>query len=145
MLGDDPSPYGVVDVVVDISDLIRKADDLSLQGGRVPGCPVVQDAVPDLLCQVQSPSLFLHHLHHPDALLIMGKALRTDLIQYVLSCMAKGRVAQVMAQGNGLRQAFVHLKGPGDGPGDLGDLQSVGEPGPVMVSFRSQEHLGLML
>ena len=36
MLGDDPSRMASVDVVVDIGDLIRKADDLSLQGGWFP-------------------------------------------------------------------------------------------------------------
>ena len=54
-------------------------------------------------------------------------------------------MAQIMAQGDGLCEIFIEPQGPGDGSGDLGHLQSVGQSGPVVVSLRRQKHLGLML
>ena len=41
----------------------------------------------------------------------MAKAQRTDLIQHPLSCMAERRMAQVMAQGDGLCQVIIEQKG----------------------------------
>ena len=72
---------------------------------------------------------FSSHLHHPDALLIMGKTLR-DRSRSVLYSPAwpKGVCPRSWPRAMASVRAFIHLKGPGDGPGDLGDLQRVGEP-----------------
>ena len=49
-----------------------------------------------------------------------------------------------MAQGDGLGEVLVEAQGPGDGAGDLVDLQRVGQAGAVVVAFGRQEHLGLL-
>ena len=52
LLREKSRPDRVVNVVVQIGDLIRKADRLSFQGRRLPGGAVVQDPVPHLLREV---------------------------------------------------------------------------------------------
>ena len=59
--------------------------------------------------------------------------------------MSKGRVPQIVAQGDGLRQILIEAQGLGNRAGVLGDLQRMGQPRPVMIAPGSQEHLGLML
>ena len=66
----------------------------------------------------------------------MGEAARGHLVQGPLSGVAKGGVAQVVAQGDGLGQVLVQPQGPRDGPGDAGDLQGVGHAGAVVVPLR---------
>src|SRR3990172_990817 len=59
--------------------------------------------------------------------------------------MAKGGMAQVVAQGDGLGQVLIELQGPGYGAGGLGYFQGVGESGHIVVPFRVDEDLGLVL
>ena len=49
-----------------------------------------------------------------------------------------------MGQGHRLGQVLVEAQGPGDGPGDLGHFQRVGQPGAVEVPFRREKDLGLL-
>ena len=46
---------------------------------------------------------------------------------------------------NRLGKVLVEIQGPRDGPGDLGNLQGVSEPGDIMVAARRDEYLGLVL
>ena len=75
----------------------------------------------------------------------MLEAIRTELVQCALPCVAKGRVAQVMRQADGLGQVFVQAQGAGDGAGDLRHLQRVGQPGAVEVALRREEDLRFLL
>ena len=59
--------------------------------------------------------------------------------------MAKGRVAQIVSQGDGLRQAFIEPQRFCDGPRNLGNLQGVGQTRPVMIALKKKKNLGLML
>lgn len=43
-------------------------------------------------------------IHKPQALLVMAEALRTDLIECALSCMAEGRMAEIVAERDRLGQ-----------------------------------------
>ena len=74
----------------------------------------------------------------------MAEGLAQALAQSVLPGVAEGRVAQVMAHGNGLRQVLVEPQRPGDGSGDAADLQGVGHPGAVVVALGLQKHLRLV-
>ena len=56
--------------------------------------------------------------------------------------MAARAVAAVVAEGDGLGEGDVEAAGAGDGRGHLGDLEGVGEPGPLMV-LGKDEDLGL--
>ena len=51
-------------------------------------------------------------------------------------------MAAVVAKGDGLGQGQIQATGPGDGQGHLGDLQGVGQPGPLVIVGK-HEHLGL--
>ena len=107
--------------------------------------------------RVQAAPAVLDALHNAQALFVMavergrlgrgrvdalvaGKAAR----QRLLSRVAERGVAQVMAEGDGLRQILVQTERPGNGAGDLGDLQRVREPCAEVVAFRRQEHLRLV-
>ena len=59
--------------------------------------------------------------------------------------MAKWCVPKVVSQSYRLGEVLVEVQRPGDCPSDLGDLQSVGESGCVVVAERSDEDLGLVL
>ena len=50
--------------------------------------------------------------------------------------MAERGMPQVVGQTDGLGQVLVQPQGPGDGSGDLGHLQGMGEPGAVVIPFR---------
>ena len=75
----------------------------------------------------------------------MGKTVFTDLVEDHLSGMSKGRMAQIVSQRNGFGQAFIEPQGLCDRPCDLRHLQRMGESRPVVVTFRIQKNLRLML
>ena len=144
LVAKDPRPHGVVNVVVDVGDPVRKPDNLSLQGLRLVRAAVAQDAPADLIGQIQAQAVLFQLVHHPQRLLVVVEGDPHDLRQCRLSCMAEGSMAQVVTHGGCLGQVFIQAQGSGNGPGDPGYLQSMGHPGPVMVALRLQKHLGLM-
>ena len=74
----------------------------------------------------------------------MRKAIGTQFIQDPFAGVSKGRMAQIMSQGNGLSQILVQAQGAGNGTGNLCHFQRMGQTGTVMVTLRSQKYLGLM-
>ncbi len=56
----------------------------------------------------------------------------------------KGGVAEVVGERNRLGEVFVEAERTGERPGDAGDLDGVGHPGPVMVAGAVEEDLGLV-
>jgi hypothetical protein len=56
--------------------------------------------------------------------------------------MTAGAVAAVVAESDGLGEGHVEAQGPRHGRGDLGDLESVGESG-ALVILGKHEYLGL--
>ena len=59
--------------------------------------------------------------------------------------MAEGRVSEVVAEGDGLGEVLIEHERAGDGARDAGDFEGVGEAGAVVVAFRLEEDLGLVL
>ncbi len=106
---------------------------------------MIQDAVPNFKGQVQSLAFLLQAVHCPDALYIVLKTKRADPVQRPLPRMPKGCMSQVMSQGYGFHQFLVKPKRLCYGARVLGDLQGMGEPGPVMIPLRGQEDLRLIL
>ena len=80
VLRQNPGPYRVVHVVMDIGDLVGKPHHLSLQRGGRPSGLMVQDAVPHLHGQVQSLSPLFQKLYGPHALHIVCKTKGTDIV-----------------------------------------------------------------
>ena len=66
----------------------------------------------------------------------MAEAAGMHFIEHLFPGMSKRRVPQIMPQRNGLCQIFIEPQGPGNGAGNLGNLQRMGQPGAVMVSLR---------
>ena len=56
----------------------------------------------------------------------------------------KGRVAQIMGQGESLTQILVQSQRPANRPRDLRHFQCVGQTGAKIVAFVVDEHLGLV-
>ena len=59
--------------------------------------------------------------------------------------MTKGGMPKIVTQGNCLSQILVQVQRPGDGPCNLGHLQSVGQSGPVVVTLGREKDLILVL
>ncbi len=141
---EDVPPDGVVDVMVEIGDPVGIMDDAPFHGVGFFLAGVAQNSIPHLHSQVQALTALFQPVHHPQALLVVGKAPGHHLPQRLFSGVAEGGVPQVMAQGDGLGQVLVEPQAPGHRAGDLGDLQGMGQPGAVMVPFRGQKHLGFV-
>ena len=52
IVGQDPRPDGIINIVVYIGDLITSADDLPFQGPRPGIARMSQNSIPDLMGQV---------------------------------------------------------------------------------------------
>ena len=66
------------------------------------------------------------------------------LVERRLAGMAEGAVAEIVRERDRLRQILVDPQRPGDGTGDLRDLQGVGQPGAEMVALEVDEYLRLV-
>ena len=104
---DDPCPLGIVHIMVDIGDLVRKTYHLSFQCERISAGAVIHDPIADFPGKVQPVSVLLQYFHNPDALLIVCKTTRMYLIQCSLSCMSKRRMSQIMPQSDRFHQIFI--------------------------------------
>jgi hypothetical protein len=54
-------------------------------------------------------------------------------------------MAQVVPQGDGFGQIFIEKHRPGDGPGNLGYFQRMGQPRTVFIAQRIEKDLGFVL
>ena len=110
---------------------------------------MVEDAVADLLGQVQPLPVALQHVDHPQRVLVVLEAAAAALaqrrVERLLAGVAEGRVAEVVAEPDRLGQVLVEAQRAGDRAGDPAGLQRVGEAGPVVVALGGDEDLGLVL
>ena len=58
--------------------------------------------------------------------------------------MAERRMTEVMGERECLGEVFVEPESARNRARDLGDFESMGEPGAVMIAFVKHEHLGLV-
>ena len=85
--------------------------------------------------------------HHPEGLNIVIKAaigLHLDL-ELIFPGVAEGRMTQIVGQSDGLGEVSVQPHGPGQGAGDLGDFQGMGQAGAEVIAFMGHKDLGLFL
>jgi len=141
--------------------LVGYVDDLGLKGGPQVGFEgvgpggiivggVLDDPLTHLPSQVEAAEsgvALLELFHDAQAVRVVVKAASPghQRVEHHLAGVAKGGVAQVVGHGDGLDQILVKHQRAGDGAGDLGDLQGVGEPRTVMVALIVDEHLRLVL
>ena len=137
--------HGVLDIVVDKGDLIRQAHDAPFRGSCPCALGVGDDAVAHLPCQVKPLAVLFQSIHYTQALHIMVEAVRAKIVQRFFACVTKGSMSQIMRKADGLGQILVQAQAPGDGAGDLRDLQCMGQPGAVQVALRREEHLRFLL
>ena len=74
----------------------------------------MKNAHAGLLAQIQPPAVPLENIHHPQTLFIVPEALCVNAVQGPLTGMAEGRVAKIVAQGDGLGQILVEVQRAGD-------------------------------
>src|SRR5215208_2119113 len=67
-----------------------------------------------------------------------------DVGEGFFSSVAEGGVAEIVAEGNRLRQVFVEAESSGYGTGYLHHLQGVCEACPEVIAIRGDENLSLM-
>ena len=66
-------------------------------------------------------------------------------VERILAGVAEGRVAEIVGQGQGIGEVLVETELAGDGAGDLGHFEAVGEPGAVEIAHVVDEDLGFVL
>src|SRR5581483_10089113 len=111
---------------------------------------VLEDALARLKTQVEAAEggvLVLQLVDHAQRLRIVFEAAPGTHagVEGVLPGVAEGRVAEVVRQGDSLRQVLVQRQRAGHGAGDLRHLQRVGQARAEQVAFMVDEDLGLVL
>src|SRR5918992_5833256 len=72
-------------------------------------------------------------------------ALAQALVEDPLAGVPEGRMAEIVAEPDRLREVLVQAEGARDPPRDPAGLERVREPGAVVVALRRDEHLRLVL
>jgi hypothetical protein len=128
--------------VVDVGDTVDDAHDLSFERCRLARAGVREDAVADLLGQVQLP-------RDPLGLLVVAEAAPEGLaqatVELVLTGMAERRVAHVVPEADRLRQVLVQAQRARDHARDPRRLERVRHARSVVVAGRVDEDLRLLL
>ena len=86
----------------------------------------------------------LDAVDHAQALFVVAEALRADFVQCGFARVAKRRMPEVVAEGNGFGQVFVQAQGARNGTPDLRNFEGMGQAGAVVVALRGDEYLRLV-
>ena len=143
---EDACAQRVVDVVVDVGDPVDEPHDLALQRRRLPrAARVAQDPVAHRIGQVEA----LEHVDDPQRVLVVAEAAPEALapggVEHRLADVPEGRMAEIVAEPDRLREVLVEPQRPRDRARDLRRLERVREPRAVVVALRRDEHLRLVL
>ena len=106
-LCDNSSSDRIINIMVDISNLVRQSHNLALQRFRHSGCRMIHHTVSDFFRQVQPLSVLLQNFYNTNTLYVMLKSLRTYLIQNRFTGMPKRCMPQIVPQCNRFRQIFI--------------------------------------
>ena len=106
---------------------------------------MVDDPVADFPGEVEATPLVLQDLDHPQALLVVAEGTVQERGQGLLAQMPERRVPEVVAERDRLGEVLVQLEGARGRPGDLGDLEGMRKPDPIVVALGRHEDLGLVL
>ena len=151
--GDDAGANRVVDVVVEIGQAVGDLHDLAFERpGDAPPFSrdalaqlrMLEDAVADLLREIQAAAVLFEDLDHPHALLVVAKAARQAGTQRIFARVTKRGVSQVVPQGRSFGQILVQIEAAGDRSRDLHDLHRVRQARAVVVAHRRDEDLGFV-
>ena len=151
-----PGPHGIVYVVVHVGDDVGDPGDLSFDRAcamfriradrhSALALGMTGDAIPHFPRQVQPPAVVLEDVDDAKALLVVVEAAGDEVVEHALAGVAEGRVAEVVAEGDGLGQFLVESKHLGDAARDLRHLERMGQARSIVIAGRREEHLGLVL
>ena len=115
----------------------------------LPIAPVLENAFAGLGGEIQTAKVGVANLQKVDdpqalAVVIEATVLLEQEVEAALSSVAEGRMPEIMSEGDGLGELFVHPQRPGDGAGDLTGLECVGQPVSVVITLAVDEDLGLV-
>ncbi len=165
--GENAGFKAVVEIGGEVGDLVGQIDQLRFKGrelveevfgqlgvrggGVVVG--VLDDAFPDSQGQVEAAKSGVALLKPGDdaqgvQVVIEAEAEGANaVVQGFFAGVTEGRVAYVVGQGQGFSEFGIEAESAGEGAGDLGDLQGVGEAAAEMVrrgiAGQAGEDLGL--
>ena len=139
---EDPVADRIVDVVVDVGDAIDDAYDLPLQRLRLLSTGVREDAVADLVGEVEPQG-------DAPRLLVVAEAAPERgverIVERLLTRVTERRVAGVVPEADRLDEVLVQPQRPRDDARDRGRLERVGHPRAVVVALGVDEDLCLPL
>ena len=141
-LGQEPVPHRVVDVVVDVRDAIDQPHDLPLERLGLALARVREDAVADLVGEVERARDAKRLLVVAEAAI---EALRHGRVERVLARMPERRVTHVVPEPDRLDEVLVQPQRPRDDARDRRRLERVGHPRAVVVALGVDEDLRLSL
>ena len=127
--GHDAGQDGVLPVVADVGDAVGPAHHLALGGRRRRARP----AVVARSRRAVSAAQVERSEGDVGAPRRVVEPTGQVGVERVLAGVAARPVAAVVAEGDRLGEGHVQPAGPGDGRGDLGHLERVGEPGALVV------------
>ena len=130
----------VVDIVVDVGDAVGKMDNSPFRRRGLRTACVMHNTIAHLGGQVER----LDAVDHAQALFVVAEALRADFVQCGFARVAKRRMPEVVAEGNGFGQVFVQAQGARNGTPNLRNFEGMGQAGAVVVALRGDEYLCLV-
>ena len=139
----DARPYGVVDIVVDVSYPVGYGDDSTLERA----CPalerMIEYTVAHLVGEVHSRAVVLYPVDHAQALNVMREI--GELIQRALARVTVRRMTEVVPERYRLGKILVEPQTTRYRTRYLADLERVRQPRSVMIALGRKEHLRFVL
>ncbi len=153
----------IVEVGGEVGDLIGEVDDLGFERRalveevwsefRVVSDPIVarvlDDSFPRAKCQIEAAMTcipLLEAFHNPECVQVVIEAKTVRLqatVQSAFASVPKGRMADIVNQGECLHEIDVQAERGGDLTRYLGDLNGMSEPAPEVIGGAAGEDLGL--
>ncbi len=160
LCGQDLCQQRIVGIMSIVGDVIRNVCDLgfealtgadwaAIQLRPVVGCPVFHQSCSHFPRQVQPREIRILDVQQVDpseALLVVVKSAKPShqRVQFVFPCVPERAVANVVREGNGLRERLIHVKDSGQRSCNCGDFNAVRQSSSVVIAIATGEDLGLV-